>query len=313
MRTLLTFILICTFSACDFSCKKKEQVIAPTFNADYSFEKIIQYEKFGSKIPGSTEHQKAGDWIVSEMKILGLEVLEQKTEATTFQGNKIPVRNIIARFNTKSKKRILLSAHWDNRPFSDQDPKDRKKPVPGVNDGGSGVVVLMGIAKALSEKSASVENIGVDFAFWDAEDWGNPSDAKSYCLGSQYWAEHPVPENYHALFGMNFDMIGRIGSVFPIENYSMEKGSFVYELLHQAAKKTGYQDFFPDYRIGPIVDDHYFVTEGRGFPMIDLIYMTPDGRFPPEWHTQQDTSEFISRDVLKAVGQTTIQMILDTE
>jgi len=311
MKSFVALFFILSLSACDFSCQAKALKPA-VFNADYAFEKIIQYEKFGPKVPGTPEHLKAGDWIVAELRSLGLEVIEQKTETTTWDGTHIPVRNIIARFQPKLNQRIMLSAHWDNRPFADQDIRDLKKPILGVNDGGSGVAVLMGIAKALTENANSKDlKTGVDFAFWDAEDWGNPSNENTYCLGSQYWAKNPVPENYKAKFGINFDMVGRIGSVFPIESYSFQKAPQVIKALRAAAEKIGDQDFFPSYRIGPIVDDHVFVTEGRGFPMIDLIYMTPEGRFPPEWHTHADTSEFISRAVLKVVGQTTIQLIFD--
>ena len=315
MKFLIASIFILSLSACDFSCSSKKIALSPPkFNADYAFEKIIQYEKFGPKVPGTPSHQKAGDWIVSEMRGLGLEVREQKTEVTNFEGHLIPVRNIIASFHPGLKKRILLSAHWDNRPFADQDTKDKNKPILGVNDGGSGVVVLMGIAKALTESPTAKEiQTGIDFAFWDTEDWGQPSNPKSYCLGSQYWAKNPTPENYHALFGINYDMVGRIGSVFPVESYSLEHAGSVIQRLHEAAQKIGYQDFFPHYQVGPIVDDHYFVSEGRGFPVIDLIYMTEEGRFPPEWHTHGDTSKFISRDVLKVVAQTTIQIIFDAE
>ena len=181
-----------------------------------------------------------------------------------------------------------------------------KPPIPGVNDGGSGVAVLLAIAKAIQGQNFP---FGIDLAFWDAEDWGTPSNEESYCLGSQYWAKNPVPANYKAKFGINFDMVGRMGSIFPIDRYSFQKGPEVIRALQEAAKGLGYQDFFPDYQIGPIVDDHYFVTEERKFPVIDLIYMTPDGRFAPEWHTHQDTSEFISRDVLKVVAQTALQTI----
>lgn len=313
----MKWIAVCilfSLSACDFSCKQKSAAkpSIPVFNADYAFEKIIQYEKFGPKVPNTSEHKKAGDWIVTEMKSFGLEVREQIGTATTIDGKSIQIRNIIASHRPELKKRVLLSAHWDNRPIADQDTRNRNKPILGVNDGGSGVAVLMGIARAIHEQKPAGE-VGVDFAFWDAEDLGMPSNAESYCLGSQFWAKNPVPENYKAEFGINFDMVGRIGSVFPIENYSLEHAGKIIIKLREAARKTGYADYFPDYRVGPIVDDHYFVNKGLGIPMVDLIYMTPEGRFPPEWHTHQDTSEYISRDVLKAVAQTTLQVIFDPE
>ena len=280
--------------------------LVPTFDENYAYEVTQKYESFGPKVSGSDANKKAGDWIVLELKKWGLSVLEQTGTGSTYEGKPIPIRNIIAQFNPEAKTRFLLSAHWDNRPNADEDNKDTDKPILGTNDGGSGVAVLLTISKALQNIKA---DFGIDLAFWDAEDLGNPKEAKSYCLGSQFWAKNPVPANYQAKFGINYDMVGRIGSLFPKENYSMQKAAFVYEKLEKAAKTLGFQDYFPNYTVGPITDDHYFVTEGRGIPMIDLIYMTEHGNFPPEWHTHADTLQFISRDVLKVVGQTTLQLI----
>jgi Zn-dependent M28 family amino/carboxypeptidase len=317
-RILFSATLLLTLSGCNFSCDPKPKNSAaestsnsPHFDENYAYDAILKYEKFGPKIPGNDAHIEAGNWIVSELTSFGLHALEQKSTAITYDKKTIPIRNIIAQFNPDAKTRYLLSAHWDNRPFADEDPnpKYRKLPVPGVNDGGSGVVVLLGIAKALSQHSSA--DIGVDLLFLDAEDLGNPASEESYCLGTQHWAKNPVPANYQARFGINFDMVGRIGSVFPVERLSAEKGAEVYKRLHAAAKQLGYQDFFPRYEVGPIVDDHVYLMKERGFPVIDLIYMTPDGHFPPEWHTHDDTSDFISRDVLKVVGQTTLQALFN--
>lgn len=297
----------------------------PIVSADYAFEKILQYEKFGPKIPGTAAHQKAGDWIVAELNSLGnIEVTEQKATAKTFDGKTIPIRNIIAQINPSAKKRYLLSAHWDNRPFADQesDPKKLKKPVPGVNDGGSGVAVLLAIAKAVtadwyrlgSPYAKSSEKIdppfGIDFAFWDAEDWGNPRGApETYCLGSQYWAKNRVPAGYQAEFGINFDMVGRVGSLFPAEGHSLHKAPHVVKAIREAAVALGHEALFPNTSVGPITDDHFFVMQGTAIPMADIIYMDPDGLFPPEWHTTDDTSAVISRDVLQAVAQVAVQVI----
>jgi glutaminyl-peptide cyclotransferase len=310
----------------DTNTAQKRTPVGPKIDGDFAFEKIKEYEKFGPKVPGSTAHIKAGDWIVSELKKIGggiFVIHEQKTTAKTFDGKKIPVRNIIAQINPGATRRYLLSAHWDNRPFADQDSGAKsKKPVPGVNDGGSGVAVLMAIAHAVhqewyslgSEYAKSSEKkdppFGIDLAFWDAEDWGNPRGApETYCLGSQYWAKNLVPTGYRAEFGINFDMVGRVGSLFPIEGHSARKAPKVVAAIQEAATTLGHQDLFPGYEVGPITDDHYFVMEGSGIPMADIIYMDPDGRFPPEWHTTDDTSDVISRDVLRAVAQVAIQVI----
>jgi glutaminyl-peptide cyclotransferase len=315
MKPIILFFILISVQSCSFfdSFTKKTEgplVAAPTFDADYAYQMIEKYEKFGPKVPGTAEHQKAGDWLLTELQALTPTVHEQKASATTFDQKKIPIRNLIAQFNPNAKKRYLLSAHWDNRPFADQDPKFYKKAVPGVNDGGSGVVVLLTIGKALQPLFAKGDlSFGVDLALWDSEDWGTPSIPDSYCLGSQYFGKNPIPANYRAEFGINFDMVGRKGSIFPIDIYSEQKAPLVMKGFRSAATKLGYGAYFPESRIGPIVDDHYFISEALNIPMIDIIYMTPEGRFAPEWHTVQDTSEHISRDVLKVVGQTTLQLL----
>lgn len=311
----ISLSLAFAFSACDFSCAShspQPKDALPVFNENLAYAQILAFEKFGPKIPGTPASRNAGDWIVSELQKSKVKVLEQNAEAKTFDGKTIPIRNIIAQINPEAKDRYLLSAHWDSRPFADEDPdlKYRHTPVPAVNDGGSGVVVLLGIAKALENKSLS---IGVDLLFLDAEDWGTPSNEESYCLGTQYWAKNPVPANYQAKFGINYDMVGRIGSIFPVEINSERQAGTVIQKLQAAAQTLGYQDFFPKFRVGPVIDDHIYLMQGRHFPVADLIYMTPEGRFPPEWHTHQDTSEFISRDVLKVVGQTTLKVLWDEQ
>jgi len=310
LSAMFTMIL----SSCDFSCaghKTSATLPLPEFDGELAYSQILTYEAFGPKVPGTEAHVKAGDWIVSELKKASIQPIEQKTTAVTFDHKTIPVRNIIGQFNPSAKTRYLLSAHWDNRPFSDEDPdpKYKKTPVPGVNDGGSGVVILLGIAKSLKGLELP---FGVDFLFLDAEDWGTPSNEESYCLGTQYWVKHPVPESYHAKFGINYDMVGRIGSTFPTEGYSASRAGIVMTKLHEAAAKLGLSELFSDGHVGYVTDDHLYLMQ-LGFPVFDLISMTPDGRFPPEWHTHLDTSQFISRDILKAVGRTTLQVLWDEQ
>ncbi len=309
-----SLISLTLLSACElpFFSKAKNKGTAPVFDENAAFDQILTYEKLGPAVPGSKESTATGDWITSTLKAAGAEVHEQKTSAKTHDGHQIPIRNLIGRVNPGAKTRFMLSAHWDARPHADQetDPKLRKLPVPAVNDGGSGVVVLLGIAKALQGRELP---FGVDFLFLDAEDWGTPSIPKSYCLGTQHFAANPIPQGYKPKFGINFDMVGRIGATFPAEIYSIQRAGAVIERIQKAAHKLGFQDYFPKSFIGPVVDDHIYLSDGLGVPVVDLIHMTEEGRFPPEWHTRKDTSEFISRTTLKVVGQTVIQVLWDEE
>jgi hypothetical protein len=311
MRLSQTIIAVscCLLSSCSFSfLGKSQKKSAPLFDADAAYQVILDYEKRGPAVPGTRESQVTGDWIAAEMKSRGLKVLEQRGSWPGLDGKAIPIRNLFGQHHPGAKRRYLLSAHWDARPFADQDPSPaaRKKPVPAVNDGGSGVAVLLGIAQALKDQDTP---FGVDFLFVDAEDSGQSHDASSYCLGSQFFAKQPYPGGSLPSFGINFDMVGRIGAVFPIEAYSARQAGAVLKKIHAAAETAGTADLFPKFVVGPIVDDHVYLSEGLGIPMIDLIHMNENGRFPPEWHTRSDTSEFISRTTLKGVGQTVLQTL----
>ncbi|NDF13761.1 M28 family peptidase [bacterium] len=297
-------------SSCTFPSLsgKPEKPRIPVFDAERAYQQILQYEKLGPAVPGSKESAATGDWILTELKALGLSTLEQTGSLPGADGKPVPIRNLLGRYQPEGKTRYLLSAHWDARPFADQEKSAaaRKKPVPAVNDGGSGVVVLLGIAKALHGVKAP---FGVDFLFVDAEDSGKPHKSESYCLGSQLFVKNPYPGGVLPAFGIHFDMVGRIGATFPIEMFSYRRGPEVLKRIHAAAERAGTRDLFPRFPVGPIVDDHVFLSEGLGIPVVDLIHMSEDGRFPPEWHTRSDTSEWISRSTLKGVGQTVLEAL----
>jgi Zn-dependent M28 family amino/carboxypeptidase len=147
--------------------------------------------------------------------------------------------NVIASFNPKASKRVLLCAHWDTRPFADQDVKDQDKPILGANDGASGVGILLEIANEL--KNQPVE-IGLDIVLFDAEDWGDNSGKveDSYCLGSQFWAKNPHVSNYKADFGILLDMVGAPNAVFGFEGYSLSEAqtylSMVWSVIRDILK-----------------------------------------------------------------------------
>jgi hypothetical protein len=151
--TLLPLFFLMALQACEFPFleSKGAKPSIPAFDETLAYAQIKEYEKFGPAIPGTQNSLKTGDWIVSTLKASGASVLEQKATAETFDHHTIPIRNLIGQINPSAKTRYLISAHWDARPFADEDPnpKNRAKPVPAVNDGGSGVVVLIGIAQAL--------------------------------------------------------------------------------------------------------------------------------------------------------------------
>lgn len=311
--------LLLVITACNDKTQKAEtkpetvsaepyKQVSPVFNADSAYYFVKTQVDFGPRVTNSEAHKKCGDWMVSELKKYAGNVIEQKTVITNFDGKKLNVRNIIAEVNPTVQKRIMLCAHWDSRPYADQDNKDSDKPILGANDGASGVGVLMQVAKTLKSLPPSV---GVDIILFDAEDLGKPEHENSYCLGSQYWSANLHKPNYKADFGILLDMVGAPEAKFAWEQVSVDYAQPVLQNVWQTAHNLGYSNYFMFYPKGGITDDHYYVNTIAKIPTIDIIHYDAVSRtgFPTHWHTHNDNMNVIDRNTLKAVGQTLLEVI----
>lgn len=282
---------------------KKVELI---FNEDSAYAHVFNQVNFGPRVPGTKEHAACHAYIVKFLKSLADTVILQNATAITFDKKTIPIMNIIASFNPKASKRILLAAHWDTRPFADQDTKDQDKPILGANDGGSGVGVLMEIASVLKQNPLS---IGIDIIFFDAEDWGGKEE-DSYCLGSQFWGKNPHIPNYKADFGILLDMVGASDALFGFETHSLNGASSYLSMVWAEADKAGYGNYFKNFPSLTVTDDHYYVMKHRQFPMIDIIHTDPKTQsFGKFWHTHKDNMDAIDKRTLKAVGQTVVNVL----
>ena len=286
----------------------------PSFSADSAYFYTQKQVNFGPRVPGTAAHQKTGEWIASQMEAFGYKVVRQGFTALLYDGKTMPGVNFIASYKPEATKRIALAAHWDTRPFSDRDEKVKNKAIEGANDGASGVGVLLEIARNLSLDSATV---GVDFLFFDIEDWGAPSDFKGnmthpyggYCLGSEYWSKNPHIQGYSAFYGILLDMVGAKGAQFRHEGVSMQVAPSVVSTVWSTASQLGFGQFFINADGGSITDDHVPVIQNLKFPMIDIIDYRANGDFFPYHHTLGDNMTQIDPLTLKAVGQTVMHVI----
>ena len=280
------------------------------FNADSAYAFITAQCDFGPRVPGTEAHRLAGDYLAGKLRGYGAVVTEQRMELTTFDGTGIDARNIIGEFNPSASRRILLLAHWDCRPWADNDPKveNRKRPVPGANDGASGVGVLLEVARQMSLKQPSV---GIDILFVDAEDWGDSGGGEeTWALGTQYWTKNPHKLGYRPMFGILLDMVGAEDARFAREYFSMQYARGIVDEVWKIAQESGYGNYFSNEYGGAVTDDHVFVNRA-GIPCIDIIDQnnsTGTGFFE-EWHTISDTPAVISKESLDAVGQTLLNLI----
>ena len=308
------------FSSCKSNKQTTEEVlqpVGPAFVADSAMVYCKAQCDFGPRTMNSKAHDLCEEWIVNKFKGFGLEVETQKADLTGWDGTKLHSTNITAHFNPHAQRRILICAHWDSRPWADNDPDSTNwhKPVLAANDGASGVGVMLELARILQNDTTLA--IGVDLVCFDAEDYGTPQWAEkredsesTWALGAQYWAKN-LPENYEPQFGILLDMVGGQGAKFYQEQFSLRYAASIVDKVWSAARHAGFSSLFTNEVGGGITDDHIPVNEA-GIPTVDVIPFYPDcdqSSFGPTWHTVNDDMEHLDINTLKAVGQTLIQVI----
>ena len=328
---LLAVLALWAFGSYFKSCSKpsestesqetKQQSIlqkAPDFSADTAYQYIEKQVAFGPRVPATPQHKACGEWIQSQLKSFGATVYTQNFVGTAYDGKTRASTNIIGSINPKAVKRIMVAAHWDTRPIADQDDERQTKPILGAIDGGSGVAVALEIARQIKNNPLK-DSLGVDFIFFDNEDNGTPENYLTadpnknfWCLGSQYWAANKHIPGYSAYFGILLDMVGGKNTFFQKEGYSMQYANSIVELVWNTAAQLGYSKFFKNENGSSITDDHVAVNEVAKIPMIDIISSDGSG-FGNFWHTHDDNMTNVSREHMKAVGQTVLQVIYNEQ
>ena len=292
-----------------------KQVVIPDFNADSAYNYVKKQLDFGPRVPGSVAHKQCAEWFVDFFSDKADTVYVQDFRTRLYDGRGIDGKNIIAAFNPEAKKRILLAAHWDSRPFADHDPDKNNwnTPIDGANDGASGVGVLMEIARILNDNPV---NIGVDIILFDLEDYGAPyflnlMTNDDWALGSQYWAKNPHIYNYRAYFGILLDMVGASNPKFPKEYYSQQFAPALSNDIWKVARELGYDEYFTNELGHPINDDHIYVNAIARIPMIDIIHLenNSESSFYPYWHTVKDNIEQIDPKTLGMVGDVVVNVL----
>ena len=301
MIRLLTTLLFLTFG-CGPS--------GPDFDEDHAFEYLVAQCDFGPRNPGSEGYYACLDFIINELDQSADDIILQDFRYREQRYRKrYDLKNIIARYNPDASFQTIISAHWDTRPWADQEDnrQDRNQPIIGANDGASGVAVLLELAKIMGETPPP---IGVNLVFFDGEDLGVPGENETYCQGSRYFAKNlPIPRPDEAI---NLDMVGDKQLHIPVEKYSLEYNPNLVRYLWGRADDMGLDafDITPQYAI---YDDHVPLHEIAGIPAINLIdfkYPNPYANF---WHTMNDVPENCSAESLEQVGKLMVDYIYNRE
>ncbi len=335
MTKLYNILISCLCATLLLSCggkttdKKGATITAAPFSADSAYAYVKAQVDFSPRVPGTKAHHECAQWLQSELTRHGATVSIQQGYMPNYAGEQQPICNIIGQFNPERKNRILLCAHWDSRPWADEeeDYDARRSPIPGANDGASGVGVLLEIARQLGIQQTTK---GIDIVFFDAEDMGTPDfytgpeREHTWCLGSQLWAKEQKSQESGVRsqdasqssspqwggtrgayqYGILLDMVGAPDAIFPKEYYSMHYAANYVEKVWRTAAELGYAHYFRHDQTYPITDDHYYVNTIAGIPCIDIIHYNPNTAtgFASWWHTHADDMRNISPQTLAAVG-----------
>lgn len=317
----LYFLLVLLFTGfLLFSCSRNDEPRlnlepqgreVPEFNVDSAYLFIEQQVEFGPRNPGSKGHQLTKEYLLKKLRTYAGErsVYAQEFTSAGYEGDTLELSNIIAAFNTESSDRIMLCAHWDTRPRAERDSVNPKKPILGADDGGSGVGVLLELARIFQGNPPPV---GVDIVLFDGEDYGREGDMENYFLGSRYWAENPPVQEYSPRFGILLDMVGGQNAQFPKEGNSMKFAPALVNEIWAIGEEKGFENLFIDEEGNAISDDHVVVYQILRIPTIDIIRHTPspDGaEFAPYWHTHNDDMSVISKETLTGVGKVMTELI----
>jgi hypothetical protein len=268
--------------------------------------RVVLQVAAGPRVPGTPAHARILDWLMGELTRLGGRV-ERQSFVDSSLGRPLALTNVVARFGPRrggGDPHLVLCAHWDSRPWADQDPDSayRGRPVPGANDGASGVAVLLEVAELMRRRPPPV---GVDLVFFDGEDQGRASEAQEFCAGARHYAQGLPPGGPRPLAAFLFDMVGDRDLDIHPEVQAAERAANLVALVLEGARATGARHFAPDPRYA-ITDDHIPLLEA-GIPTVDII----DFDYPA-WHTHRDLPDQTSAASLAEVSRVAAWLVYES-
>jgi hypothetical protein len=276
------------------------------FDGTVALQYVEAQVGFGPRVPNTEGHKEAGNWILERLLATADSVEVQSWDHVAANGDTLHLRNFIGRFRPEMTDRILYVAHWDTRPKADRSDNlgQQRMPVPGANDGASGVAILLAVGDVLAGKPP---NFGVDLLFVDGEDYGDFGRSTDVLLGSTYYAENLDPTVRRPLFAVVWDMVGDSDLRFPREPNSVRGAPEVVERVWAVAADLGYGRIFRDDLGPPMTDDHLPLQRAdiRAIDVIDFEY----GPRNSYWHTTDDTVDKVSAESLQIVGDVAIALV----
>jgi len=298
IKIILTISTIIVLSSCNNA--------VPNFDKGNAFRYLVEQCEFGPRNPGSNGYKQCLDYLQKTLSGFADTILLQPFVLDDLVNEKsYDLTNIIARFKVGDPQQLLIGAHWDTRPWADEDPDTEKRndPIIGANDGASGVAVILELARILN---ASPPPIGITLVLFDGEDMGRSGTPKSYAQGSLAFAKDlPIEKPDEAII---LDMIGDAELHIPIERYSYQQNRQLVKKLWSLAKVLSL-DAFESRIVYTLYDDHVPLWDEARIPAIDIIDFNYPNSYANYWHTTQDLPENCSAESLGQVGTLLVHYI----
>jgi Iap family predicted aminopeptidase len=276
----------------------------PVFDGDRAYQYLKEQCDFGPRNPNGQGHRECLQYLYDKLaETTNICRKQSFIYYDSVRQDTLRLTNVIASFNPKSQRRVMLCAHWDTRPWADRDPDtlNHNKPILGANDGASGVAVLLELASILKENSPS---IGIDIAFFDGEDYGMEGHTEGWLLGSKYFVQNIG--GYRPSLVILLDMIGDSDLQIYKEVYSSTYAGRYVDLIWKIAGLEKARHFKPESKHS-VYDDHIPFLQA-GIPAVDIIDIEYE-----YWHMLADTPDKCSIESLTEVGRVIVRLIYDTE
>ena len=278
------------------------------FDGRSAFAFLEQICDLGPRVCGSDAMVQQRKMLTEHFESLNAKVHEQSFDIRhPLTGDDVTVANLIVQWHPEMKRRILFCTHYDTRPFADRDRENPRAPMIGANDGGSGTALLCEMGRMMPPLKGKIAdgNVGVDFVFFDAEEFLFEERPDAYFVGSTYFARDYInnPPEYHYEYAILLDMIGDAELNLFFEGNSLRDAKQLTRSIFHVARELRVSEFTPRLR-HTVRDDHLPLNQIAKIPTCDIIdfdYPRVGGKIS-YWHTQEDTIDKCSPASLAKVG-----------
>jgi len=274
------------------------------FDAKNAFKYLTDICKLGPRLTASRPMQRQQQVLKDHFEKLGFEVEFQRFNARQpSRAESFPCVNLLVKLNPDRSKRVLLSCHYDTRPMADREPplSNRRGQFIGANDGAGSVALLMELGRLLPSLPVSV---GVDIAFFDAEEFIYDTQRDQYFIGSEAFVRKLVADGGKDRYTkvLNLDMVaGKDLQLHPDVDSSVKAGVLVAEVWG-IAQELGIKEFDHEPK-HQVRDDHEpFLNAGiNAADIIDFDYA--------HWHKLSDTPQNCSAESMDKVAAVLVEWL----